>query len=83
METGDENKAVSRKKFVVWSTGVIAVLTAARYFFRWTPKKNKTTVKMLTQDGKLVEVEVSRLSSKRKKIKNEDIHTWIQRKSTL
>lgn len=38
---------------------------------------------MLSQDGKLVEVEVSKLPGKSKKIEDADIHTWVKRKSTL
>jgi intracellular sulfur oxidation DsrE/DsrF family protein len=79
----NENKPVSRKRFVIWGVGVLSVFTAARYFFRSGPKQNTTTVKMLTQDGRLVEVEVSKLSSKRKKIKDADVHTWVHRKSSL
>ncbi len=82
MELENKNKQVSRKKFVMWSVGVLSVFTAVRYFFRSTPKQNTTTVKMLTQDGRLVEVEESKLSSKGKKIKDADIHTWVQRKSS-
>jgi len=83
MEIEHKNKPVSRKKFVVWGIGALSVFTAARYFFRSGPKQNVTTVKMLTQDGRLVEVDVSKLSHKRKKIKDDEIHTWIERKSSL
>jgi hypothetical protein len=79
----NEHRPVSRKKFVVWSIGVLSIFTAVRYFFRSAPKQDNTTVKMLTQDGRLVEVEISKLSSKRKKIKDADIHTWVKRKSSL
>jgi len=79
----EKSKLVQRKKFIVWSVGVLSVFTAAKYFFRSTPKQKTTTVKMLTQEGKLVEVEASKLSTKRKKIKDTDIHTWVKRKSSL
>ena len=83
MQVENENKPVSRKKFVIWGVGTLSVLTAARLFFRPRSKSGKpTTVKMLTQDGKLVEVEVTKLSTKRKKISAEQIHTWIQKKTS-
>jgi hypothetical protein len=83
MKVENENKPVSRKKFVIWGASAMAALTAARFFFRPGAKKEKTTtVKMLTQDGKLVEVEVTKLSTKRKKISAEQIHTWVQKKTT-
>jgi hypothetical protein len=86
MEKEHTNRAISRKKFVVWSAGIISVLGAAKYFFRSTSKtsaKDTKTVKMLGQDGRLVEIEVSKLPTKRKKIKDTDIHTWVRRKPSL
>jgi len=83
MQVENENKPVSRKKFVLWSAGALAVLTAARFFFRPGSKKEKTTtVKMLTQDGKLVEVEVSNLPTKRKKVTVDQIQNWVQKKTS-
>ena len=83
MQVENENKPVSRKKFVFWGVSALSVLTAARLFFRPGPKSEKpTTVKMLTQDGKLVEVEVTKLSTKREKISAEQIHTWIPKKTS-
>lgn len=70
----------------MWTTGLLSVAGAATYFFRPRSKmgtKNRETVKMLGQDGKLVEVEISKISSKRKKIKDKDIHTWVQGKRSL
>ena len=81
MKTENETKLVSRKKFVFWSIGVLSIFTSLGYFFRTKSKQAAKTVKMLTRDGRLVEVDVSKLSTKRKKIKDADIHTWVQRKS--
>ena len=78
----NENKPVSRKKFVLWTLGILSALATVKYLFRPT-RRNKTTVTMLTQDGKLVEVELSRLSRKKTKIKDAEIHTWVKRKSSL
>lgn len=77
----NENNPVSRKKFVFWGVGVLSVFTAARYFFRSGPKKSTTTVKMLAQDGKLVEVDVTHLAcGKRKKIKDDELKNWVKTK---
>jgi hypothetical protein len=83
MEIQCDNKPVSRKKFVVWTTGILSAVTALTFFSRTAPKKKSETVKMLTRDGELVEVEISKLPSKRKRIKDDDIHAWIQRKPSL
>ncbi len=37
-------------------------------------------MKMLGQDGKLVEVDISKITS-HGKIKDKDIHTWVKSKS--
>ena len=78
-----ETKRVSRKKFVVWSAGILSAVTALTFFARSSSQKKVRTVKMLTRDGKLVEVEISKLPSKRKRIRDDDVHAWIQRKPSL
>jgi len=83
MKPEKDIKAISRKRFVFWTVTGVSLLSAAKFLFRSRSKQNSKTVKLLTQDGKLVEVEISKLSSKRKKIKEADIHTWVQRKSPL
>ena len=78
------NRAISRKNFVVWSAGVISALTAATYFLRSSrPRKKTKTVRMLSQEGQLVEVEISKLPPTRKKIRDADIHKWVKSKPTL
>ncbi|HET9824571.1 MAG TPA: hypothetical protein VFP87_04520 [Chitinophagaceae bacterium] len=83
MQIENGNKPVSRKKFVAWTVGILSTVTALKLFVRSAPPKKNNTVKMLSSDGRLVEIDVSRLPSKRKKIKDEDVHTWIQRKPSL
>lgn len=80
----ENDKAVSRKKFVAWGVG-IASLLAVPAFLRPSKKKKETkTAKMLTQDGRLVEVDITNLPDQKKKIKPEDIHTWVTpKKSSL
>ena len=75
---------VSRKNFLAWSFG-ISYLLAIPAFLKFSNKKeNKsTTVKMLTQDGKLVEIDVANIHEKKKKIKATEIQTWVNRKTAL
>ena len=72
----NENKIQSRKKFIGLGISAAALFTAFKF---WTPKKKKETktVKMLTQDGKLVEVDIAALSPKKKKITNKELQNWI------
>ena len=75
-----ELNQLSRKKFVSW-TAAIGALLAIPAFFR--PAKKKTepkTVKMLTQDGKLVMIDVNHIPDRKRKIKPNDIHTWVNKR---
>jgi hypothetical protein len=83
------DKISSRKKFLLWSSVVLASLTAFKVFAgfnnRTSPrdKKNSATVKMLAQDGKLVEVDTEKLfCGKRKKITNKQLKNWIKKNNT-
>ena len=70
------DKKVSRNKFLYWAFGITVVISIPAFFSR----KNKTQkIKMLTEDGKLVEIDASAIPSKKKKLPDHDIHTWIKR----
>ena len=73
----NDNKLQSRKKFIGLSISGAALFTAFRFFIPGK-KKKPGTVKMLTQDGKLVEVDIAALSSKKKKITNKEMQTWVK-----
>ncbi|HTQ26846.1 MAG TPA: hypothetical protein VMI35_01900 [Puia sp.] len=45
-----------------------------------SPGEEKKTVKMLTRDGKLVEIDQRLLASGGRKISNEELQKWIVRK---
>lgn len=71
-------KFQSRKKFIQWGAATLSSLTVLKIFKM--PKRKKTeTIKMLTQDGKLVEVTISALPSKKKKITNKELQNWIKK----
>jgi len=74
----NDNKIQSRKKFIGLGVSAAALFTAFKF---WAPKKKKETktVKMLTQDGKLVEVDIAALSPKKKKITNKELQNWIKK----
>lgn len=42
------------------------------------PEKLTKTVRMLTQDGQLVEVEVSKFSSDKRKVTNQELQNWVK-----
>ena len=75
-----ENKS-SRRKFFIWGLGIASSVTALKFLL---PKKKKpTTVKMLSEDGKLVEVDPRFIKKTGTKVSDKDIHTWIQNKPTI
>jgi hypothetical protein len=45
-----------------------------------TPPGEKETVKLLSQDGKLVEVDVSKIKKLNQKITNKELQQWVRRK---
>jgi hypothetical protein len=51
--------------------------------FRKRRGNKKTMLKVLTQDGKLVEVDGSKVVRKHGKIDAPEIFTWIKRRSSL
>ncbi len=73
-------KASSRKKFLLWGAALVSSLTV----FKFIPGKKKIkpvseTVKMLTQDGQLVEIDKKLLASSGKKISDEELQKWVKK----
>ena len=71
-------KTPSRKKFLLWGATILSSVTVLK-FISGGKKKKSETVKMLTQDGKLVEVDIAALSAKKKKITNTELQNWIEK----
>jgi hypothetical protein len=80
METVPEKKQKDRRKILYWVTGALSVLI----FWKWTGKRNdqekEKPVKMLTEDGRLVEVDPKYLAGNGKKVTNDEIHNWVMKK---
>ncbi len=77
----DQNtKTSSRKKFLLWGAALLSAVT----IFKFIPKKDSQknpTVKMLGQDGKLVEVDIEKLIHGRvNKINDEQLKNWVTKK---
>lgn len=75
-----QNHKPSRKKFLFWGIAILSSITAIR--FLPSAKKPKDTVKMLTQDGKLVEVDKERIAARKGKISVAELKVWVKRKQT-
>jgi hypothetical protein len=77
----EQKKPVTRKNFLSWGVALTGIVAFPSIFGLFRKKEKPSgTVKMLGQDGKLVEVDLSKIQVKGKKIKGADIHTWIKNK---
>ena len=79
MEIRQQN--TSRKRFLLWSVVALGSATVLRFIKR--PKTTKTeTVKMLTPDGKLVEVDKSVIEKATglKKASGKEVFEWMDQK---
>jgi hypothetical protein len=76
MEQSNNNS--SRKKFLLWSAAVLSSIGLLKFL-----KESKTvktdTVKMLTQDGKLVEIDKRLLANAKKKASIEELQQWVNK----
>ena len=45
------------------------------------PEEKKQTMRVLSQDGQLVEVDISRIKLLQKKISDKDLQEWVQNKN--
>jgi len=71
-------KPQDRRKIVHWVAGALSVIM----FWKLIPRQEKKPklVKMLTEDGQLVEVDMKHISGQRKKLKTDEFHSWVKRK---
>lgn len=67
----------TRRKFIGLGVASAAIIAAAKLAVPETPKKQM--VKMLTQDGKLVEVDMAAIQAPGKKITNGELQNWIKK----
>lgn len=86
-----------RRKFIQWggmsSLALVAAFSLRKFFFAKNSLLSKNdiiecgppetrTLKMLTQDGVLVEVDASKIyAGKKSKITEEELKTWVGKKS--
>ena len=80
MSMEQKQNPAARKKFLLWSLGILSSLTALKYIFP-SKKKKKDSIKMLTQDGKLVEIDRDRLSGTKRKITDPELKAWVKNNS--
>jgi hypothetical protein len=62
--------------FSIWRTGLF---NKKKQIISCAPPVQKETMKLLSQDGRLVEVEISQIKSVQGKISNQDLQGWIKK----
>ena len=72
-----EKKSTGRRKLLIWSAAIFSGLSLLRWIL---PREKQTeTVKMLTRDGKLVEIDKRLLPDKKTKINDKDLLSWVKK----
>ncbi len=72
-----EKKSPGRRKLLVWSAAILSGVSLLRWIM---PREKQTeTVKMLTRDGKLVEIDKRLLPEKKAKINDKDLLSWVKK----
>ena len=69
----------SRKKFILLSAAALCSATILKLIPTVKKKEEKLTVKMLTQDGSLVEIDQDLLYASAKKISDKELQKWIKK----
>ena len=72
------DKPSSRKKFLFLGLSAVAFFSVFKLI---RPGKKKQTVKMLTQDGKLVEIDQDLISEKKRKITDTELKGWVKNRT--
>ena len=62
---------------MIWGVGILASISVLKFAF--APQKKKNTVKMLSQDGTLVEVDMAALQAKKRKVTNDELQAWVKK----
>jgi hypothetical protein len=72
----------TRKKFLLWGATILSAFTLFKFLPGTKQKATAAandTVKMLTRDGRLVEVDKKLLTSAGKKISNDELQQWVKK----
>ena len=79
--TEQNQNPTTRRKFFLWGLGIVSAATALKFIL--PKKKAPTTTKMLTEDGRLVEVDISKIKKTGIKVSDKDVITWVKNKPTF
>lgn len=72
----------SRRKFTLFGLGALSTFSIFKFWGfsgKESGSETKKTVKMLAQDGSLVEVDASVLTAHKRKVSNNELQNWIKK----
>jgi hypothetical protein len=75
-------KKPNRRKFLFAGLSLAALLATLRFTTKKRDEK-KTTLKFLTQDGRLVEVDASKMPAARQTATKQDLQNWVKKNKSL
>jgi hypothetical protein len=81
-EMTSNQKNNSRRKFLWGGLGILSGISLLKFI---SPKKERSaaTAKMLTEDGRLVEVDMEKIKRTGNKISDKEVITWVKNKPTI
>lgn len=74
-------KTSNRRKFLFAGLSLAALAAVLRFTKR--PIEKKPTVKLLTQDGKLVEIDADKIPLVKQAATKKDIQGWVKKNKSL
>mgnify|MGYP000926176531 CR=1 FL=1 len=69
----------SRKKFLLWTATALTSFTVFKFLSADKKKEEKPSIKMLTQDGTLVEVDQEMIIQSARKISDKELQQWVKK----
>ncbi len=76
MQNGENQ--LSRGKFMKW-LGIASTFTVFGLAFSPKKKKAAKTVRMLTEDGTLVEIDAALLSQNKRQVTTDELKSWVKK----
>lgn len=83
----DQANQTNTRRKVIAGLGILSLLpilklgifTKKRDVISCAPEASNTKMKMLTQDGRLVEVDISKIKGAKEKISNKQLQDWVKK----
>lgn len=78
-----DQKNNSRRKFLWGGLGILSGISLFKFISSKKEKSTTATTKMLTEDGRLVEVDMEKIKRTGNKISEKEVINWVKNKPTI